>query len=102
GLVRVDRQVDKAAADAAVLSGLVGLGTTETDAYPYKGVCTALRTLQQNGDRFSSVTDSSGTWTDGAGTATANGCTDATRRAQKCVPGSTASWARFTWVGTFQ
>ena len=102
GLVRVDRQVDKSAADAAVLSGLVGLGTTETDSYPYKGVCTALRTLQQNADRFGSITDSTGSWTDGAGTATGNGCTSSVYRAQRCVPGSTTSWARFTWTGSYQ
>jgi hypothetical protein len=102
GLVRVDRQIDKSAADAAVLGGLNGLGTSETQAYSYKGVCAALRVLQSNGGRFSSLSDTNGTWTDGAGATTGNGCTSPTYRAQKCVPGDTSTWARYTWTGTYQ
>jgi hypothetical protein len=102
GLVRVDRQVNKSGADAAVVAGLNGLTNGDNNPYPYRGVCQALTYLQANGPRFASVTAATGTWTNGLGNPTANGCTDATYRAQKCVPGSTSSWARFTWNGTYQ
>ena len=48
GLVRVDRQVDKSAADAATVAGLHALNTGEGKAHPYIGVCTAVRYLQRN------------------------------------------------------
>ena len=102
GLIRVDRQVNKSGADAAVVAGLNGLVNGDNNPYPYRGVCQALTYLQSNGPRFANVTAASGIWTNGVGTTTANGCTDATYRAQKCLPGTASSWARFTWNGTYQ
>lgn len=102
GLVRVDRQVNKSAADSAATAGLYGLGGGDGLAHPYMGVCQALRYLSSNDDRFSSVTDTSGSWTNGAGVPTGNGCTDATLRAGVCTPGDASSWARFVWDGTVQ
>ena len=69
GLVRVDRQVNKSAADAAAMAGAHGLYGGNSNAYPYRGVCTAIRYLQNNDTRFAGVTDTSGTWTDGTGAA---------------------------------
>src|SRR5680860_181818 len=96
GLVRVDRQVNKSGADAAAVAGLQGLTGNDNKSHPYRGVCTAIRYLQQNDPRFAAVSDTSGTWTVG------NGCTDATLRSQVCVPGNPASWAKFTWDGIWQ
>ena len=96
GLVRVDRQVNKSAADAATVAGLQGLIGSDNKSHPYRGVCNAIRYLQQNDARFATVSDTSGTWTGG------NGCTNVTLRSQACVPGNPASWAKFTWNGIWQ
>ncbi len=99
GLVRVDRQIDKSAADSATLAGLHALNGGDANPRPFVGVCTAMRYLHSNNARFADMTDLTGTWTDGAGTSTGNGCTDTTLRNQVCAP-ATSSWARFTWEGT--
>jgi Flp pilus assembly protein TadG len=102
GLVRVDRQVDKSAADSATLAGLHALGSTgDGSAHAYLGVCTAVRYLQSNSDRFAGINESTG-WTNGLGAATGNGCSDVTLRNQKCVPSNKATWAGFRWSGTWQ
>ena len=100
GLVRVDRQVNKSAADAAAIAGVNGLSTGDGDPRPFRGVCTAIRYLQRNDARFVGVTDTTGTWTDALGSAKANGCTDAGVRAQTCTTNQ-SSWAKFAWNGTF-
>lgn len=100
GLVRVDRQIDKSAADAAASAGLHALNAGDGYPHPYIGVCTALRYLQANSDRFAAMTDSTGTWTTPGGAAAADGCTDTVARSQKCSPGTPSSWVRFTWAGT--
>lgn len=102
GLVRIDRQVDKAAADAAATAGLHALNVGDSKARPFVGVCTAVRYLRANSARFGAVTSTSGTWTTGTGLGVANGCTDTTLRNQVCTPGTPASWARYTWAGTWQ
>jgi len=103
GIVRVDRQVDKSAADSATLAGLHALNAGDGNPHPYMGVCAAIQYLKHNSDRFDSVDENDDTrWTDGAGNNTASGCTNATLRAQTCTPGSTTSWARFTWSGDYQ
>ena len=102
GLVRVDRQVDKSAADSATLAGLHGLGSTgDGSSHPYVGVCTAVRYLKKNSPRFANINESTG-WTNGVGAATANGCSDLALRNQKCIPSNKATWARFVWNGTWQ
>lgn len=100
GLVRVDRQIDKSAADAAASAGLHALNAGDGYPHPYVGVCTALRYLQANGNRFAAMTDAAGTWTTGSGGTASDGCTDVLARSLKCSPGSPSSWARFTWTGT--
>ena len=101
GLVRVDRQVDKAAADAASLAGGHGLITSgDGTAHPFVGVCSAVRYLQQSSDQFGGLSDTTGSWTTGTGGATANGCTDAALQDQSCTPGSPSSWAVFSWTGS--
>lgn len=101
GLVRIDRQIDKAAADQAVIAGLHGLNAGDSKARPFIGVCNAIRYLKANGDRFNAISDTTGTWTTGAGISTSNGCTDSTLRSQTCKPATPSSWARFTWAGTW-
>jgi hypothetical protein len=101
GLVRIDRQIDKSAADSAAVAGLHALNAGDGKPRPYVGVCTALRYLRVNNERFAGMSDTSGTWTTGAGIGSGNGCTDATLRRQVCKPGSTATWAKFTWSGTW-
>lgn len=101
GLVRVDRQVDKSAADAATIAGLHALNGGDADPRPFVGVCTAIRYLSINSSRFAAMTDTSGVWTNGLGATRGNGCTDATLRSQVCASGP-ASWARFTWNGTLE
>jgi Flp pilus assembly protein TadG len=101
GLVRVDRQVDKSAADSATLAGLHALNTGDGTPHPYIGVCTAVRYLKTNSERFSTIDESSG-WTNGMGTSTSSGCSDTALRNRVCKPADKASWARFRWSGTWQ
>lgn len=101
GIVRVDRQVNKSAADAATAAGLQGLaGANNKNPFPYHGICNAIDYLQKNSSRFSGVTAATGTWTNGNGASTGNGCTGPLFD-QVCTPGSPASWGRFTWNGNY-
>lgn len=95
GLVKVDRQVDKSAADSAVLAGLHAMDFTGgSTARPFVGVCAALRFLKANHSRFSGLSESSG-WSDGNGTPIpANGCTDSTLQTKSCSAAKT-TWARY-------
>lgn len=102
GLVRADRQTNKSAADAATLAGLQGLSTGDGTPHPYAGICAAVRYMAQNGPRFSGLSDTSGTWTNGLGVAQLNGCTTAALTNATCADGVQASWGRYTWNGTWQ
>lgn len=106
GLLRVDRQVDQSAADAATLAGAKALSSPDGKALPYAGVCAAIRTLTTNDQRFASMSPDVGTWTDGTGAATGfTGCSDsAWVSTHGCDSASShtqttrqATWARFTW-----
>ncbi|MEO7844092.1 MAG: hypothetical protein ABIR82_02020 [Nocardioides sp.] len=99
GLVRVDRQIDKSAADSATLAGLHALNTGDGSPHPYTGVCTAVRYLKANSGRFSGINESAG-WKNGLGAATGNGCSDTALRALACVPSNKATWAKWQWSGT--
>jgi hypothetical protein len=100
GLVQVDRQVDKSAADAATAAGLHGLNAGDGHPHPFIGVCTALRFLQSNSHRFAGISDTTGSWKTGTGAAAQNGCTNVVARSQLCTPGSKSSWAKFVWTGS--
>lgn len=99
GLVRVDRQVHKSAADAAVRAGIHGLDVGDSTPHPYAGVCAAIRYLKRSDARFAGIDESVG-WTDGSGAATLNGCADANLLAKGCIPTNKTTWARFVWNGT--
>jgi len=101
GLIRVDRQVDKSAADAATIAGLHALNTGDTKAHPAVGVCTALRFLRENGARFAAVTSASGSWKSGTNVTLANGCTDDSLRTKVCKPGDLSTWVKYMWAGTW-
>lgn len=61
GLVKVDRQVQKSDADAAVLSGLRAMDFTGSgSAQPVRGVCAALEFLKANDSRFDGLSETSG------------------------------------------
>jgi len=100
GLLRVDRQVDKSAQDAASLAGVDGLISSINDPvlHPFAGVCQAMHYLMVNDDRFSSFATSA--WSNGLGgsiSGNSNGC-DSSHSTDVCAPSNPTTWAR--WVGT--
>ncbi len=100
GLARVDRQIDRSAADSATLAGLHALTSRgDGNAHSYIGVCTALHYLAVNNPRFSGVTESVG-WKNGLGTATGNGCSNAALRNRTCSTTDKTTWAVWSWSGT--
>jgi len=101
GLIRVDRQVDKSAADAATVAGLHALNTGDAAPHPAVGVCTAVGFLRANAARFAGVTSASGSWQSGTNGALADGCTDAALRAQVCKPGDLSTWVKYSWAGSW-
>ena len=101
GLVRIDRQIDRAAADDATLAGLHGLNTGDGTPHPYVGVCTAVRYLKASNPRFGAATESAG-WSNGLGTATADGCSDTALRNTTCNAADRSSWAKWAWSGTYR
>ena len=74
GAARLDRQGNKAAADAAVTAGMQGLDGDTGEIYSLRGVCAALDYLKANEPALSSLA-----WTD---------CTDATKLDMVCNPAS--------------
>jgi hypothetical protein len=103
GLVRLDRQTNKLAADSAAISGLEGmrhvdaLGNQTGKAAPYAGVCSALEYLQANQPELASV---SGTLTDGLGNHVAGAaCPLPAASALKqvtCDPDDRSTWAWYS------
>lgn len=107
GLIRVDRQIDKSAIDAAAMAGVHSIdvaGANNGQSYPYVGICAAIRYLRANySPRFANVTSASGAWHDGTGAAlAANGCTSTTLQTQACVTGNSSTWGQFDWAGTYE
>jgi hypothetical protein len=101
GLVKVDRQVNKSAADSATTAGLYGLNGGNGEPYAFQGVCRAIRYLQQNDRRFANV-DSGGLWYTGDGSLAADGCTDPSLLSTVCVPTDRSTWARYEWSDDWQ
>ena len=100
GLVRIDRQIDRSAADAATLAGLHGLNTGDGIPHPYPGVCTAARYLKANSRRFSGIDENVG-WSNGLGATTRRrllGHPAAQHDLQD--PPTGRSWAKWSWSGT--
>lgn len=101
GIVRVDRQIHKSAADAATDAGTHALTSIDDTPHPYVGVCTAMRYLQTNNAKFANV--DTGVWTNGAGASVGSGnvgCTDTALQDATCTPGTIASWARYNWAAS--
>lgn len=96
GLVKVDRQVDKSAADAAVMAGIRAMDFSASNtAKSYVGVCAALQFLKANQVRFSGLSESTG-WSDGNGNPTGNGCDPALPYAGiSCSSSNRTTWARY-------
>jgi hypothetical protein len=98
GLVRMDRQQNKSAADSATLAGVSALAPPKKAGtfYPFAGVCAALHYLEVNSPSVGSFATS--TWTDGNGVASpVDGC-DPSLATATCTPNAPSTWARF--VGT--
>lgn len=99
GVLRVDRQSDKAMADAAAMAGANGLvpDVNDPQIHPFAGVCQALAYLKANRSGFSTLTNEQ--WSDGAGTAVgAPDCSNlANPDSRTCsTVGDRTTWARFT------
>lgn len=103
GLARVDRQVNKSSADSAAMAGAYALNGDSEVAYPFRGVCTAVRYLKVNDARFATMTPDTGDWTDASATPASfeDGCASELMDEQ-CIPSDPSSWARFTWTGDYQ
>lgn len=100
GLIRVDQQSDRSAADAAAMAGANGLmpDTSNRQIYPFAGVCQAMHYLQVNDPDFTAF--KSRTWYDGSGTSLGvddYGCSSAVATL-KCVPNTPTSWARLVGI----
>jgi hypothetical protein len=103
GLIRLDRQMNKLAADSAAISALEAmrhvdaLGNETGKAAPYPAVCAALTYLQASRPEFASVT---GRLEDGTG-AVVGECKDPLESALvnvACEPDDRSTWGRY--VGT--
>ena len=97
GIVRVDRQMNKSAADSAASAGVRALDTGDGYAHPFLGVCQALRYLRRSDPELATVT---GDWTDGNGAPptadpTGDGCTSVPLAEVTCEPGDESTWARY-------
>lgn len=82
GLVRLDRQSNKAAADAAVAAGMRGLDGGTGEVYSYRGVCEAIDYLNANEP---DLKDAGLAWSQ------CNGSKDSV----VCEPAASSTWARF-------
>jgi hypothetical protein len=65
GLVRANRQRNKSAADVAVTAGLQALNYNGVVA-PFRGACAAIDYLRANHSELSTLTSSTGIWTNGS------------------------------------
>lgn len=94
GLLRVDAQANKSAADAASSAGIANLDTGDGKAHPYAGVCAALDYLKANMPELAGMAE---TWTDGTGASSpyANPCTDGLGATCKAAAGNQGTWAVF-------
>lgn len=102
GLIRLDRQLNKSAADSAAMSGLEAmrhvdaLGNETGKAAPYAAVCSALAYLKANQSEFATVT---GTLSDGTGTVLAATCplpASSPLIHVACDPNDRSTWARYS------
>jgi Flp pilus assembly protein TadG len=85
GQARLDRQVNKAAADSAAAAGMRGLDGGTGDVYSWRGVCEALRYLQASAPALSAISLPSS-------------CTDGSQDTVVCDKDNTATHARFEQV----
>lgn len=95
GLLRVDRQTDKSAADAASMAGIHGMvpDVNNPSFHPFAGVCQALDYLRANSSNLGAF--ASEKWTDGTGSTVAAPDCSATD-SRLCSPNAPTTWARFT------
>lgn len=98
GLARLDRQIDRSAADAATLAGLHALNKGDGIPHSFAGVCAAVRYLKANDRRFSGINEANG-WTDALGAATGNGCASTSLSLKACRPSDKSTWAKWAWSG---
>jgi hypothetical protein len=82
GQARLDRQVNKAAADSAVAAGMRGMDGGTGDVYTWRGVCEAVRYLRSSTPALAALSLPSY-------------CTDGSRDAVICDKGDNTTFARF-------
>lgn len=105
GLVRVDRQVDKSGADAAVMAGLQGMAAGGgASSNPYAGICNAMNYLKQNDTRFASMASSGSgaSWSTLGSPPTSVSVNCSSPPSTTCSPGDTSTWVKYVWSGTYQ
>jgi hypothetical protein len=101
GIVRMDRTINKASADAAAAAGIRSVASGDGRPRAWRGVCDALAYLAVNNPEFATLNAASAdwtrTWTTGQGTVVSGDpCTNATYRNLGCDGTNSATWARFT------
>ncbi len=105
GIVRVDRQVDKSGADAAVMAGLQGMAAGGGSmSSPYAGICNAMNYLQQNDPRFAAMSSSGAgaSWSTLATPPAAVTVNCNLPPSTSCTPGDTSTWVKYVWSGSYQ
>lgn len=80
GLARLDRQSNKLASDSAVTAGMQALEGEDEQFFAFKGVCEAIEYLQASRPDLTGLS-----W----------GLCDGSRDSLVCIPGNTATYARF-------
>lgn len=96
GVVRLDRQVNKSAADAAAVSGIRSMEATLGKPMPWSGACAALAYLKANRPELASGLANEAWATGGSpGVPVTNPCSDPSRLDDLCQPGIESTWARY-------
>lgn len=94
GIARVDRTINKASGDSAVMAGIRSLESGDGKARGWAGVCTALSYLRVNNPEYADLTGSNVVWRTGAGAVVAGDpCSSSVYQNMGCVPGDTSTWA---------
>lgn len=96
GIVRLDRQVNKSATDAAAISGIRSMEATLGKPMPWAGACAALAYLKVNKPELASGLANEAWRTGGSpGTPVIDPCNDPNRLDDLCLPGTESTWARY-------
>ncbi len=95
GLIRFDKQINKAAADSAATAGGAALNQGDGVIRPWRGVCTAIAYLKANSTEMATMT---GSYKSGAGAVVSGDpcLSGSALQNQQCLPSQPSSWAWFS------